>query len=430
MEPNGILRSSAFHAYPNAIPVNSSQSANYFNPVFQQQPQIIYHPSCQQVLYPIHQNPSSGQVKLVKVQYQSNNDSANSGPQTSSLSGYSAVHNQQHMVPVILMPAPTQVKSAPQYRPRFVAMNNRGVYSQAIPVPVSVRKQTINRSDRDGHIRVDPAEAQDSQEPGLQSDSDLKESDGNASPKDSENSNELNKGKHVDQTKGCHGNEIDKEIYKQTSKDNQILSSETTKDECDDKTLALGVVSPSEKKGESSFGTKGNGMKKRNAANHCSINKSKRRLVSSDIDGTAKTSLGWSTFKGVTFHRHTKKWEAHIWATKHLYLGSFDTEVKAAKAWDRACISTKKIASESDSNASELNFSLSSYAQEINILIDFNQRELVSYIRRHSCCFTRGSSQYRGVTKNRTNGRWEARLGQYAKRKYKYLGIFNTVRSL
>ncbi|KAF6259975.1 hypothetical protein COO60DRAFT_1625871 [Scenedesmus sp. NREL 46B-D3] len=42
-----------------------------------------------------------------------------------------------------------------------------------------------------------------------------------------------------------------------------------------------------------------------------------------------------SRFRGVTQHRRTKRWEAHIWDNKkQVYLGGFDNEVQAAKAHD------------------------------------------------------------------------------------------------
>lgn len=421
--------------------MNSSLPGNYMNPIFQQQrqPQIIYHPNCSPVLYP----QSAQTLKLVKVQYPSNNgqyalntESASSvGPQTNTFNNFATVHNQQqHMVPVILMPASTQMKSSAQYRPRYVAMNRGSVYPQAMAVPLSsVRNQHLVRSDlgplkaSSHQMVVNPIQREEA----TKSASNLKENDGNVSPKDSENSNEIHKEKSSSPMKASNTTELDtsnkdKDLStdKFVSKDND---SETTKLECDVEEQC--DVSLPKRKAKTLEKKDGECQDVENLTVAQKIRLSKRRRISpQDSEAQLKSStLGWSTYKGVTFHRHTKKWEAHIWATKHLYLGSFDTEAKAAKAWDRASISTKKILSDSDSNAIDLNFAFSEYAEETKILVEFNQRELVSYIRRHSCCFTRGSSKYRGVTKNRTNGRWEARLGQYAKRKYKYLGIFNTV---
>jgi hypothetical protein len=44
-----------------------------------------------------------------------------------------------------------------------------------------------------------------------------------------------------------------------------------------------------------------------------------------------------SKYKGVRFHNRDHAWEANIvYNGKHIYLGSFDTEIAAAKAFNRA----------------------------------------------------------------------------------------------
>jgi len=44
-----------------------------------------------------------------------------------------------------------------------------------------------------------------------------------------------------------------------------------------------------------------------------------------------------SKYKGVTWHKYTKKWQVQIcYAGKHKFVGYFNNEIEAAKAYDKA----------------------------------------------------------------------------------------------
>lgn len=137
-----------------------------------------------------------------------------------------------------------------------------------------------------------------------------------------------------------------------------------------------------------------------------------------------------SSFHGVTRHRWSGKYEAHLWDSscrvegrrrkgKQVYLGSYDTEEKAARAYDVAALKYW-------GQNTRLNFPVSQYEKELEDIRDLSREECVTYLRRRSSCFSRGASIYRGVTRRQKDGRWQARIGLVAGTRDIYLGTFKT----
>ncbi|KAL5219746.1 hypothetical protein ABZP36_024459 [Zizania latifolia] len=139
-----------------------------------------------------------------------------------------------------------------------------------------------------------------------------------------------------------------------------------------------------------------------------------------------------SRYHGVTSRlKWSGKFEAHLWDNtsqvegrkrkgKH---GIYVTEENAARAHDLAAL--KYWGAEP---STKLNFNISDYEKEIEIMKTMTQDEFVVYIRRQSSCFSRGTSSYRGVTR-RKDGRWQARIGRIGESrdtKDIYLGTFET----
>ncbi|CAO2205898.1 unnamed protein product [Urochloa humidicola] len=141
-----------------------------------------------------------------------------------------------------------------------------------------------------------------------------------------------------------------------------------------------------------------------------------------------------SRFHGVTRLKWSGKYEAHLWDNtsqvegrkrkgKHVYLGSYVTEEQAARAHDLAALKYWGTGPNT-----KLNFNVSGYEKEIEIMKTMSQDEFVAYIRRQSSCFSRGTSSYRGVTR-RKDGKWQARIGRIGESrdtKDIYLGTFDT----
>ncbi|KAG8638266.1 AP2-like ethylene-responsive transcription factor PLT2 [Manihot esculenta] len=137
-----------------------------------------------------------------------------------------------------------------------------------------------------------------------------------------------------------------------------------------------------------------------------------------------------SIYRGVTRHRWTGRYEAHLWDNscrregqsrkgRQVYLGGYDKEEKAARAYDLAALKYW-------GTSTTTNFPISNYEKEIEEMKHMTRQEFVASIRRKSSGFSRGASMYRGVTRHHQHGRWQARIGRVAGNKDLYLGTFST----
>ncbi|KAG9455839.1 hypothetical protein H6P81_000347 [Aristolochia fimbriata] len=137
-----------------------------------------------------------------------------------------------------------------------------------------------------------------------------------------------------------------------------------------------------------------------------------------------------SVYRGVTRHRWTGRYEAHLWDKncwnesqnkkgRQVYLGAYDDEEAAAHAYDLAALKYW-------GQDTILNFPLSTYLEELKEMEGQSKEEYIGSLRRKSSGFSRGVSKYRGVARHHHNGRWEARIGRVFGNKYLYLGTYAT----
>ncbi|KAK9119311.1 hypothetical protein Scep_017404 [Stephania cephalantha] len=118
-----------------------------------------------------------------------------------------------------------------------------------------------------------------------------------------------------------------------------------------------------------------------------------------------------SNFRGVTRHRWTGKFEAHLWDNTSVSdtrkrkgkQGGYEAEEKAAQAYDLAALKYW------GPSAAKLNFPISTYEKEIEFMTDLSREEYVNHLRR----------QHEGR-------RWQARIGRVAGGKDIYLGTYDT----
>ncbi|KAA8548009.1 hypothetical protein F0562_004438 [Nyssa sinensis] len=134
-----------------------------------------------------------------------------------------------------------------------------------------------------------------------------------------------------------------------------------------------------------------------------------------------------SRFRGVSRHRWTGRFEAHLWdklswnvtQKKKGKQGAYNEEESAARAYDLAALKYW-------GTSTFTNFPVSDYENEIEIMKTVSKEEYLASLRRKSSGFSRGVSKYRGVARHHHNGRWEARIGRVFGNKYLYLGTYST----
>ncbi|KAG6410497.1 hypothetical protein SASPL_128558 [Salvia splendens] len=134
-----------------------------------------------------------------------------------------------------------------------------------------------------------------------------------------------------------------------------------------------------------------------------------------------------SIYRGVTRHRWTGRYEAHLWdkncwneaQNKKGRQGAYDDEGAAARSYDLAALKYW-------GRDTILNFPVSTYEKEIVEMARQSREEYIGSLRRKSSGFSRGVSKYRGVARHHHNGRWEARIGRVFGNKYLYLGTYAT----
>ncbi|XP_073316183.1 AP2-like ethylene-responsive transcription factor BBM [Primulina huaijiensis] len=176
------------------------------------------------------------------------------------------------------------------------------------------------------------------------------------------------------------------------------------------------------------------------AEESCASDNNKQPTVDSQtssgaIESVARKNLDTfgqrtSIYRGVTRHRWTGRYEAHLWDNscrregqtrkgRQVYLGGYDKEEKAARAYDLAALKYW-------GTTTTTNFPISNYEKEVDEMKHMTRQEHVASLRRKSSGFSRGASIYRGVTRHHQHGRWQARIGRVAGNKDLYLGTFST----
>ncbi|CAL5185851.1 unnamed protein product [Lathyrus oleraceus] len=144
-------------------------------------------------------------------------------------------------------------------------------------------------------------------------------------------------------------------------------------------------------------------------------------------NSTTSTTKRSSRFRGVSRHRWTGRYEAHLWdklswnitQKKKGKQGAYDDEISAARAYDLAALKYW-------GTLTVTNFPIAEYEEQVEIMQTMTKEEYLATLRRKSSGFSRGASKYRGVARHHHNGRWEARIGRVFGNKYLYLGTYST----
>lgn len=125
-----------------------------------------------------------------------------------------------------------------------------------------------------------------------------------------------------------------------------------------------------------------------------------------------------SIYRGVTRHRWTGRYEAHLWDKstwnenqnkkgKQVYLGAYDDEEAAARAYDLAALKYW-------GPGTLINFPVTDYSRDLEEMQNISREEYLASLRRKSSGFSRGISKYRGLS----SSRWESSLGHSSGSEY------------
>ncbi|KAB1214940.1 AP2-like ethylene-responsive transcription factor ANT [Morella rubra] len=149
-----------------------------------------------------------------------------------------------------------------------------------------------------------------------------------------------------------------------------------------------------------------------------------------------------SQYRGVTRHRWTGRYEAHLWdnsskkegQSRKGRQGGYDLEEKAARAYDLAALKYW-------GPSTHINFPLEDYQKELEEMKTMTRQEYVAHLRRHTSVFSdsvgfstlsragKAADSLGGLRcteEHHQHGRWQARIGRVAGNKDLYLGTFST----
>ncbi|RLN30635.1 AP2-like ethylene-responsive transcription factor [Panicum miliaceum] len=119
-----------------------------------------------------------------------------------------------------------------------------------------------------------------------------------------------------------------------------------------------------------------------------------------------------SIYRGVTRHRWTGRYEAHLWdkstwnqnQNKKGKQGAYDDEEAAARAYDLAALKYWGA-------GTQINFPVSDYARDLEEMQMISKEDYLVSLRRKSSAFSRGLPKYRGLPRQLHNSRWDTSLG-------------------
>ncbi|XP_058084236.1 AP2-like ethylene-responsive transcription factor At2g41710 [Magnolia sinica] len=126
-----------------------------------------------------------------------------------------------------------------------------------------------------------------------------------------------------------------------------------------------------------------------------------------------------SIYRGVTRHRWTGRYEAHLWdkstwnqnQNKKGKQGAYDDEEAAARAYDLAALKYW-------GPGTLINFPVSDYSRDLEEMRMVSREDYLASLRRKSSGFSRGFSKYRGISRPSQSSRWDTSLGRMLGNEY------------